>query len=198
MVDLSKSIEFKNIKTSDKKTQIILSETKRSSKDYINSLRYRYNGNSPYIPNYVIDKEGKVYKIIKDNEYSNYMNNHKIDKQSINVVLENYGWLIKNPVENTYVNYIGDIYKKGVFEKKWRDYSYWDKYEEPQIKSLANLLNILCDKMKIKKECIGTNVRYTEIVDYQGITTRSNYDFVHKDVNPSFDFELLTKLLKNE
>lgn len=198
MVDLSKSIEFKNLKTSDKKTQIILSETKRSAKDYINSLRYRYNGKNPYIPNYVIDKEGKVYKIIKDNEYSNYMNNHKIDKQAINVVLENYGWLIKNPVENTYVNYIGDIYKKGIFEKKWRDYSYWDKYEEIQIKSLANLLNILCDKMKIKRECIGTNVRYTEILNYQGITTKSNYDFVYKDVNPSFDFELLTKLLKNE
>jgi hypothetical protein len=136
MVDLSKSIEFKTIKDSNKKTQIILSETKRSAKNYINSLKYRYNGKNPYIPNYVVDKEGEVFKLINDNQFSNYMEKDDINEKSIIIVLENYGWLLKNALENTYVNYVGDIYKKEVFEKKWRDNLYWDKYGEKQIESL--------------------------------------------------------------
>ena len=38
MVDLSKSTDFKTVETSNKKTQIILAESKRSAKNYINSL----------------------------------------------------------------------------------------------------------------------------------------------------------------
>jgi hypothetical protein len=198
MVDLSKSIEFKTIKTSNRKTQIILSETKRSAKNYINSLKYRYNGKNPYIPNYVVDKDGEVFKLINDEQFSNYMDKNEIDEKSIIIVLENYGWLLKNALENTYVNYVGDIYKKEVFQKKWRDHLYWDKYEEKQIESLSKLLNKICDKMNIEKECIGTNVRFNEVKEFKGIVSKSNYDFIYKDLNPSFDFNLLTKLLKNE
>lgn len=198
MVDLSKSIEFKTIKDSNKKTQIILSETKRSAKNYINSLKYRYNGKNPYIPNYVVDKEGEVFKLINDNQFSNYMEKDDINEKSIIIVLENYGWLLKNALENTYVNYVGDIYKKEVFEKKWRDNLYWDKYGEKQIESLSKLLNKICNKMNIEKECIGTNVKFNEVKDFKGIVSKSNYDFIYKDLNPSFNFQLLTKLLKNE
>lgn len=198
MVDLSKSIDFKTIEISEKKTQIILAETKRSANNYIKSLKYRYNGKNPYIPNYVVDKEGEIYKILEDNHHTKFMNKDKIDSKSIIIVLENYGWLQKNPLENTYVNYVGDIYKKEVFEKKWRDYTYWDKYEEKQIASLSKLLIEVCNKMKIEKECIGTNVRYSEVENFKGITSKSNYDFIYKDLNPSFNFELLIKLLKNE
>ena len=126
------------------------------------------------------------------------MGNDKVDKKSIVIVLENYGWLQKNALENKFLNYVGDIYKKDVFEKKWRDYLYWDKYEEKQIVGLSKLLNNICDKMNIEKECIGTNVRFNEVVDFKGIVSKSNYDFIYKDINPSFDFKLLTKLLKNE
>ncbi len=198
MVDLSKSTDFKTVEKSDKKTQIILAESKRSVKNYINSLKYRYNGKNPYIPNYVVDKEGEIYKILDNNQHTKFMGNEKVDKKSIVIVLENYGWLQKNALENKYLNYVGDIYKKEVFEKKWRDYLYWDKYEEKQIVSLSKLLIEICDKMNIEKECIGTNVRYGEVIGFKGITSKSNYDFVHKDLNPSFNFELLTKLLKNE
>jgi hypothetical protein len=52
--------------------------------------------------------------------------------------------------------------------------------------------------MNIEKECIGTNVRFNEVKDFKGIVSKSNYDFIYKDLNPSFNFKLLTKLLKNE
>ena len=147
MVDLSKSTDFKTVETSNKKTQIILAESKRSAKNYINSLKYRYNGKNPYIPNYIVDKEGEIYKILDDNQHTKFMGNDKVDKKSIVIVLENYGWLQKNALENKFLNYVGDIYKKEVFEKKWRDYLYWDKYEEKQIVSLSKLLIEICDKM---------------------------------------------------
>jgi len=41
--NLSESIEFNSLGENKKKRQIILAETKRNHRDYINSLRYRYN-----------------------------------------------------------------------------------------------------------------------------------------------------------
>jgi len=48
--------DFNPVGVNDKKTQIILTDTKRGVKNYIQSLRYRYNKKNPYIPNYVISK----------------------------------------------------------------------------------------------------------------------------------------------
>jgi hypothetical protein len=198
ITDLSKLTEFKSLGVNHKKTQIILSETKRNYKNYINSLKYRYNGKNPYLPNYVVTKNGEIYKILENYEYSNFMNNETIDKKSINIVLENFGWLRKNPLDDTYLNYVGDIYKGDTYEKKWRDFVYWDKYGEKQLLSLSELVKNICENMNIKKECVGTNVRYDEVVNYEGIVSKSNFDFIYKDINPSFDFKLLNKQLKNE
>jgi hypothetical protein len=121
MVDLSELIEFKPVGESKSKRQIILCETKRDHINYINSLKYRYNGKNKFLPNYVISRDGDVYQILKPNAHSNFMDDTKINKNSIIIVLENLGWFEKNAIENTYLNWIGDIYKKEVFEKKWRD-----------------------------------------------------------------------------
>jgi len=198
MEEILKLTDFSSIGKSDKKTQIILSETKRNYRNYINSLRYRYNGKNPYIPNYIVTKDGQIFKTLEDNEYSKMMDDEDIDKKSIHIVLENHGWLKKNALEETYVNYIGDIYKKEVFEKKWRDYFFWDKYSENQIKTLSELILEICNKLNIKKECLGTNVKFDEVKTFKGIVSKSNFDFIYKDLNPSFNFKLLNELLKNE
>jgi hypothetical protein len=107
--------DFNPTGTSDKKTKIILTETKRDYKNYIMSLKYRYNKKNPYLPNYVITKEGDVYNIINPNQYSNYMVDEEVNKTSIIIALENLGWLKKNTLSDTYVNWIGDIYKEKGF-----------------------------------------------------------------------------------
>ena len=56
MVDLSELIEFKFLGSNQNKKQIIITETKRDYKKYINSLKYRYNKKNPYLPNYVVSK----------------------------------------------------------------------------------------------------------------------------------------------
>ena len=117
MKNIDKTFEFTSVGTNNKKTQIILTETKREYKKYIQSLRYRYNEKNPYLPNYVISKSGEVIKIIDPKEYSCYMENETIDKNSIIISLENFGWLKKNPLEETYSNWIGDITKNKVLKK---------------------------------------------------------------------------------
>ena len=199
MVDLSESIEFKSEGISEKKTQIILSETKRSAKNYINSLKYRYNSKNPYIPNYVIDKEGEIYKILDDKKYSKYMDSEVVNKRAIIVALENYGWLEKKPLEGVFLNWIGDIYKKEVFEKRWREKIYWQPYnEEKQIQGLVDLIKTLCKDHNIPKVCTESNVKYDGIENFKGIVSKSSYDFRVKDLNPSFNFKQLKILLKNE
>lgn len=198
MVDLSELIEFKILGSNQNKKQIIITETKRDYKKYINSLKYRYNKKNPYLPNYVVSKSGKVFQIMKPENFSGYMGNLEIDKNSIVVALENNGWLKKNALNNTYTNWIGDIYKKEVFEKKWRDEIFWDKYEKKQVDKLSKLLIELCDKFEIPKSCVDTNVKQDGVEKYMGIVTKSNFDFIHKDVNPSFDFKHLKKKLQND
>ena len=81
--------------------------------------------------------------------YSNFMNDDNINMNSIIIAIENNGWLKKNALDGTYVNWIGDIYKKEVYEKKWRDYFFWDTYTEIQIEVLSNVVLELCEKFKI-------------------------------------------------
>ena len=194
--NLSESIEFNSLGENKRKRQIILAETKRNHKDYINSLRYRYNGKNPYLTNYVINKEGEIFKIMSPNKHSKFMCNEIVDKYSIIICMENYGWLKKNPLENSYVNWIGDIYKQKAYEKKWRDNFFWDPYNEKQMKSLSKLIVNLCDEFKIPKTCLGNNVKQDGVENFKGVVSKSNFDFSNKDVNPSFDFKLLQELIK--
>ena len=98
-----------------------------------------------------------------------------------------------------YLNWIGDIYKKEVFEKKWRDKLYWQPYnKKEQIESLCDLLKTLCEKFKIPRQCPETNVIIGGIENYMGVVSKSSLSFIHKDLNPSFNFKLLQKLLSNE
>lgn len=198
MVNLYELIDFKLKGEGVKKTQIILAETKRNHVDYINSLKYRYNKKNPYLPHFVITKDGEIFKILKTDSYSEFMEDEDIDKRAIIVALENLGWFKKNPMDDTYINWIGDIYKQKVFNKKWRDHFFWDLYEEKQIKSLANLLKELCDEHDIPKVTIEHNVKQDGVEYFKGVVSKSNFDFYHKDVNPSFDFKLLKKLLEND
>lgn len=198
MVDHYELTDFKYFGENKNKKQIILTDTKRNYKDFINSLRYRYNKKNPYLPNYVITKNGDVYTIIDPTQYSLYMEDVDIDSNAITISLENLGWLKKNPLEDTYVTWLGDIYKSKVFEKKWRDHTYWDIYTDKQMKSLSKLIITLCNDFNINKECLGTNVKWDNVKNFNGIVSKSNFDVSYKDVNPAFDFKLLKKLIGND
>jgi N-acetyl-anhydromuramyl-L-alanine amidase AmpD len=142
MINIEKVENLNQIGRNKKKKQIVLANTLRNSREYIISLKERHNKKYQKIPNYLIDKEGRVFNLIPDEFYSKFFKKENINKNSIIIVLENLGWLEKIPLTDYYVNWIGDIYKGEIFERKWRDYFFWQPYTEEQLKTCADLCNM--------------------------------------------------------
>jgi N-acetyl-anhydromuramyl-L-alanine amidase AmpD len=198
MIEVEKYGNFKSLGKNKKKYQIILIHTSRNAQNYLQSLKYRYNGKYKKIPNYLVTKNGKIVQLLNNNEYSEIFPKETVNKNSIVICLENLGWLQKEPLKDYYVNWIGDIYKGKAFEKKWRDYFFWDPYTEEQINSTVELTKKLFDELGLKKNIIGHNTKIIGIDKYEGVTTRCNYDTSFTDVSPSFSFEEFIKKVDNE
>ena len=197
MIDVVKYGEFKPTGKQKKKKQIILSHTSRDVKNYLMSLKNRYNGKYDKIPNYVINREGKILKLLNDNEHSNYFPDTNINRNSIIICLENLGWMEKEPLKNSHINWIGNIYKEKIYEKKWRDYFFWQPYTEIQMENTSELCKKLIKELSINKECVGHNTKINGVERYEGIVTKSNFDIEFTDVSPAFNFEQFIKLIEN-
>ena len=198
MVDIVKYGNFKSTGKQKKKHQIILTHTSRNINDYLQSLKYRYNGKFRRIPNYVITRDGKILELLSNTSHTDYFTETNINRNSIIICLENLGWLEKEPLKDYYVNWIGDIYKGMPYEKKWRDYFFWQPYTTRQIDLLVSLCGKLFKEMSIKKQVIGHNTKITGIEKYEGVVTRSNFDINYTDVSPAFNFEEFLKKIENE
>ena len=197
-MEITKIDGFKSIGKHKKKNQIILTHTSRNLNDYILSLKFRFNGKFQRIPHYIVDREGLVYQLIPNNEYTKFFTDENLNKNSIIVSLENYGWLEKEPLNNQYVNWIGDIYKGKVFEKKWRDYFFWDPYTEEQLISTVSLVKHLIKEMKIEPNVVGHNTKINGVERFEGIVTRSNFNSDYTDLSPAFNFEDFLKRITDE
>ena len=198
MVEILELTGFNYIGKSKRKKQIVLTHTSRNVEDYIQSLRYRFNGKYDKIPHFIIKKDGEILQLLNLNEYSNCLEIDQANKSSIVICLENYGWLKKNPLNSSYVNWIGDIYKEGIYERKWRGHYFWEPYTEIQMESLKQLTLHLCEENGIPTTCIGHNVKVDGIERFEGIVTRSNYTTDSTDLSPAFDFDEYKKIFENE
>lgn len=188
----------RGLKTSKNKTQILLTHTSRNKLDYVQSLKYRLNGMYSKIPHFIVDRDGKIIQLLETETISNYSIENNINKNSIIISLENLGWLEKQPLKNYYINWIGNIYKEKVFEKKWRDYFYWQPYTDEQVKQSVNLIKDLTKKYDIKLKCIGHNTKLKGSEKFQGILSESNFDEFSTNLSPAFDYEKFEKYLKDE
>ena len=198
MVNIEKYGEFKPIGKTKRKKQIVLCHTSREVGEYLTSLKFRYNGKYDKIPHFVITKEGKVLQLLPEASYSNFLSDEVWNKNAVVVCLENLGWLEKKPLTYDYINWNGSIYSEKVYEKKWRDFFFWDPYTSSQIESTAVLSSHLMESLQIEKRCIGHNVKIDGGLLFEGIISRSNFDTKYTDLNPSFDFETFTKFIENE
>ncbi len=198
MIDVVKYGEFKPTGKQKKKKQIILSHTSRDVKNYLMSLKYRYNGKYDKVPNYIVNREGKILKLLNDNEHSNYFSEPNINRNSIIVCLENLGWMEKEPLKNSHINWIGDIYNQKVFERKWRDYFFWQPYVEEQLILTAKLCVEITKDTSIPLKSVEHNTKINGVEKIEGIVTRSNFDSDFTDVTPAFNFEFFIKHLYNE
>ena len=198
MVNIEKYGNFKPSGKYKQKTQIILCHTSREVEEYLASLTFRYNSKYDKIPNYVVTRDGKVLQLLSNEGHSNFFDDHITNKLSIIVMLENLGWLEKKPLTNHYINWKGSIYNEQVYEKKWRDFYFWQPYTPQQIKISAELCKHLTETLQIEKTCVGHNTKVDGIENFEGICSRSNYDSNYTDLNPSFNFETFIKFLENE
>lgn len=198
MVEIEKYGNFEPTGTQKIKKQIILCHTSREVQEYLTSLEFRYNSKYDKIPHYVVTREGMVLQLLEDTSYSNFFSDSQINKNAVIVCLENLGWLEKKPLTNYYINWKGSIYNEQVFEKKWRDFFFWQPYTTSQLESTAKLSMMLSEELQIEKRTIGHNTFIQGIEKYEGIVSRSNFDSMFTDLNPSFNFENFEKLLKNE
>jgi N-acetyl-anhydromuramyl-L-alanine amidase AmpD len=189
MVDIELYGKFKPIGLYRGKKQIIICHTSREVEEYLTSLKFRYNEKYNRIPHYVITKSGKILQLIVDSGFSKFFEDDGINRQSIIISLENLGWLEKKPLSNQYINWKGNIYIDKPYEKKWRDYFFWEPYTESQFDSLTKLCLKLCRDFEIEKKCVGHNTKINGVKNFEGIVFRSNYDERFTDLNPSFDFE---------
>lgn len=198
MVEFKKIEKFKSSGKQSKKKQIILCHTSREVSDYLTSLNFRYNSNYDKIPNYVVSREGKIFQLLSDIEYSKYFEIDNINRNGITVCMENLGWLEKKPLSNEYINWVGNIYNGQVYEKKWRDYIFWQPYTEIQVKATAELCSMISKNNKISDFVVSHNTKIEGAEKICGIVSKSNFDSSFTDVNPSFDFNMFEKILHNE
>jgi N-acetyl-anhydromuramyl-L-alanine amidase AmpD len=198
MVNIEKYGNFKPSGKYKQKTQIILCHTSREVEEYLASLMFRYNSKYDKIPNYVVTRDGRVLQLLSNEGYGNFFDDVITNKLSIVVTLENLGWLEKKPLTNHYINWKGSIYNEQVYEKKWRDYYFWQPYTSEQIQKTAELCKYLIDTLQIEKTCIGHNTKVDGIENFEGICSRSNHNSTFTDLSPSFNFETFIKFLENE
>jgi N-acetyl-anhydromuramyl-L-alanine amidase AmpD len=187
-----------NFKNGNKKTQIVLTHTSRNLFDFMTAIKLRFGGKPIKLPHYLIGKDGKILQILDDDKNGKYLNTDKVNNKSIVICLENLGWLEKQPLKNYHINWIGTIYREKVFDRKWRDYFFWDPYTEIQLEKTAELCKELSKKHGILTQFIGHNTKIKGVESYMGIITRSNFDEFATDISPAFDFEKFIKLLENE
>jgi N-acetyl-anhydromuramyl-L-alanine amidase AmpD len=173
-----------------------LCHTSREVEEYLASLKYRYNSKYDKIPNYLITKNGTILQLLPNEGHSNFFTNDNVNRNSIIISLENLGWLEKKPLTTHYINWKGSIYNQQVYEKKWRDYFFWEPYTSIQVQKTAELCNNLIDEVKIKRQCIPHNTKIDGVENFEGIISRSNFDGKYTDLNPSFNFETFRNLIK--
>ena len=198
MIDIIKYGEFKPVGKQKKKHQIILTHTSRNINDYLQSLKFRFNGEFKRIPNYIITRDGKIIQLLGNTEHSEYFKDPNINRNSIIICLENLGWLQKEPLTDHYINWIGDIYNGKVFERKWREYFFWQPYTDKQLDSTALLCDKLFNELSIKRQIIEHNTKIVGIEKYKGVVTKSNFDIQFTDVSPAFKLDELLKKIEYE
>jgi hypothetical protein len=181
------------------KTRIVIGNTFSTKMKHYIGWNNRYNGKHDKCAMFTIRLNGDIYQHFSPIYFSNFMCDLNINENTITVVLENEGWLMRDlNYKNKFVNYVYDIYNRDdlVFEKKWRNYEYWAPYTIKQEKSLQVLINKLCNDFNIPKIVIGHNTNLDDATKFNGVLYRSNFEKHYTDVSPAWNFGLFKKMVE--
>lgn len=173
------------------KKQIIIAHSSLSGMGHIIKWKHRLNGHYKKTAAFTVDLAGNVYQHFDPIYFSELFGNLEQDKQCIQILLENEGWLTKNEEKNQFLNWCGHIYNRpeSVIERKWRGYTFWAPYSDAQIEATRKLVNKLCDDFYIKKEVIAHNTKVDNLEGVEGILYKSNFEKHYTDLSPAWNCE---------
>jgi len=158
---------------------------------------------------YTIDIKGNIYNHFQDNYWAYHLglgsSFEYLERHTVAIENVNEGGLTKENDGNFYW-WSGDVkllYNRSqdepIFIKNtWRGFNYFAPYSKDQFENCLKLVLYLCDKFKIKRNCIGDVEFHPELLNgdiYNGITTHTNYrDYPDRngknkwDLSPAWDF----------
>lgn len=141
-------------------------------------------------PHFTIDQSGKIYQHYDLIYYSDFC----FDKQAINICLDNISML---KTHNGYpYSIFNKLYTGEVGDIKWKNKNLWTTYNNELILSLQSLLSYLLETFSsIEVFSQPNNIYDKEILNKSGIFYRANYDKAFYDVNPTFPFEQINKIM---
>lgn len=173
------------------KKQIILAHSFNHDMRHYIGWKNRMNGEYKKTAAFSIDAAGLIYKHFDPIFHSKFFGDEEIDRQIIVILIENDGWLIKDVEKNLFITWIGDIYSgpPEIVEKRWRGYNYWCPYTKKQFESAIELVKHLCDEFFIPLTIIGHNTKIDNIMDFEGVLYKSNFEKHYTDLSPSWDCE---------
>lgn len=185
-----------------KKNKIIIGLTYTNDMKHYDGWVKRLNGKYKNTAMFTVKLDGKVCQHFSPNYFSDYMSDLKLNENTITILLENEGWLVKDLTdENKYINYVGHIYnrKDSIIERPWRNQKYWAPFTDQQMGSVVKLVSELCDNFDIPIETVSHNTNFDEAYEFNGILYRSNFEKHYTDITPAWDCQKFKdKLEKNE
>ena len=181
------------------KNKIVLGHTNNHDMRHFIGWQKRLNGKYKKTAHYTISFDGTVYQHFNPKYYSNYFKYHDLNSKSIIVLLENDGNLSKESDSESFITWLGDIYKREdkVIEKKWRNLNYWAPYSQNQLDSALRLTTKLCEDFNIPKETFNHNTKLNELGNFSGVLYKANLEKFYTDLNPSWDFEVFKSKLED-
>lgn len=186
---------YNHHKKATEKKQIVLSFSLRPNNYHIKRLKKKDFGKTKKWNTYTISRDGQIYQHFDPKYYSDYIGDKFGDKQSITIVIENMGSLIRLDNES-YVNFLNESCDvDDVVNKNWMGYHYWEKISEIQMNSIVELCKSLCDQFDIPKRCIEFNHYHKDIKKFDGIVFKGNYIVDSGDLNPTFNINEFSSLL---
>lgn len=183
-------------RTNTPKTQIIIATSLRKDSNHILRYQHKEFGKTKKWCTYTITRDGSVYQHYDPKKHTDFLDVKEGDKQSISIVMENMGYLVKVDT-GEFLNWIGEkCDEENVVEKSWRGYKYWEKITDEQIESCAELCKQISEDFGIRKKVIDFQHYHNQIHKFKGIVFRSNYLEDCSDINPLVDIEKLKVLIE--
>jgi hypothetical protein len=184
-------------KTQIAKTQIILATSLRKDSNHIIRLQHKEYGKTKKWNTFTVSRIGTIYQHYDPRFHSDFIGIKEVDKKSISIVVENMGCLFKTPSDK-YINWLNEICPdENVMEKDFLGYHYWENFTDEQLQSTVELCSILCEEHGIPKLMIDFHHFHKDTIKFRGIVFRSNYIEDSSDINPSFDIQRFTEMLRN-